>query len=182
MNLENETPQIARSESFASANEPTITIRRDKVKYSAACLKQLPNTDYIHFAVYPNNKVLCAVPVGADEKHGIRWSSYAGKRKPKDITCKDFAGKLYRLMEWNPDNRYKIIGKVAVDTDGQKIIAFDLVEAMIFAPNATGNMPRTPSPPSEWDDSFGAPADELTNNPLVRRFTEDAEITIGKEI
>jgi hypothetical protein len=120
--------------------------------------------------------------VNPDVKHGIRWSSYAEKRKPKDITCKDFTEKLYRLMGWNPANRYRINGKTAVQTDGEQVIAFDLAEALIFAPSENGNMPRVPVLPPEWNDSFGVPPDELATNPLVHRFAEDAEMIIGKEV
>ena len=177
-----ETPQIARCEYFSPIYEPAITIRSNRMKFNSACLKQFPNTDYVHFAIYPKGKILNVIPVECDIQHGIRWSSYTDKRKPKEISCEEFAKKLYRLMDWDPYNRYRILGKIAADRSGQKIIAFDLAESKTLTrfEQTDDLLSLTTSP--EQSDSFGIPEDQLSTHPLIRRFTKDTEIIIGKEI
>jgi hypothetical protein len=177
----NEMPLIAHETSFAVTGEPTLNIRRSKLKFGAACLKELPETDYIQIAVYPASKRLCAVPVGKDDKDGIRWSSYTAKRQAKEISALDFVEKLNALMGWRNECRYKAVGKIVSETDGKKHIVFDLTAAMVYEPGEGGTISRKPKLPPEQRDIIGTPADEHNNNPLVKRFTKDTEVIFSEE-
>ena len=75
-------------------------------------------------------------PCAENARDSFAWCSASkGKRKPKQTTCKLFFAKIVSLMLWNPDYRYKLLGRL-IHANGQYMIAFDL--------NAAG-----------WQDQFG---------------------------
>jgi hypothetical protein len=170
--------EIARAEYFSGANEPTITIKKHMVRFSAYCLSELPGVDYVQFVMYPTEKRLVIEPCPLGERDAIRWSSKNPEhRKPKIITCKEYYRRLCRLMEWKEDCRYTILGKVTGEGD-DTVIAFDLTSALVYRPNADGRISREPEYPKAWGDSFGMPEEEHRNNPLVKCFTKDTALLL----
>jgi hypothetical protein len=175
------TREVAHGEFFSGASEPTITFRKPKIKLNMVCLKEMTAVDNVLFVVYPREKKLANEPCGPDVRVAIRWSSLNPvKRQPKVITCLEFYRRISELMRWEDDCRYKVRGKVTSDSSGKKII-FDLNAALIFRPEADGKISQTPEYPQSWSESFGTPADEHANNPLVKRFAADTEIKNGME-
>ena len=169
--------EVVRSEYFSGAGEPTITFKRGAAKFSAACLKQIPDGDCVLFVIDSAGKKLIVEPCASDERNAIRWSSRnPEKRKPKEITCREFCRRLSELMKWNDECRYKLLGKASCGMDGKTILAFDLNSAIIYRPDGSGKISRDPDYPNEWNDSFGNPVEQRISNPLVPRFTEDTEL------
>jgi len=170
--------EIARVEYFSGANEPTITIKKHMVRFSAYCLNMLSGVDTVHFVMYPTEKRLVVKPCPPGVRDAIRWSSKnPDNRKSKVMTCKEYYRKLRVLMEWSEDCRYTILGKISNDGD-EVVIAFDLTSAMIYRPDAEGKVSRTPEYPKEWGGGFGMSVDEYHNNPLVKCFAEDTELIL----
>ncbi len=66
-------------------------------------------------------------------------------------------------MEWNPDHRYKILGKL-IHANGETLIAFDLSATEIYQRTSVdGSKVRTsriPVFPAEWQNKFGLPYNE----------------------
>ena len=63
-------------------------------------------------------------------------------------------------MEWNPDNRYKILGKL-IRSNGQNLFVFKLDDVEQYKrEKITGKATRTPSYPSDWQNQFGVPYEE----------------------
>jgi hypothetical protein len=46
------------------------------------------------------------------------------KRKPKQITCRVFFAMMTGLMDWNPEYRYKLLGKL-IKTAEEHLFVFD---------------------------------------------------------
>ena len=67
------------------------------------------------------------------------------------------------MMDWNPDYRYKILGK-QIHANGEYLIAFDLTATEIYKKTVTeGAKPKTsriPVFPAEWQNQFGLPYNE----------------------
>ena len=76
------------------------------------------------------------------------------------MTGKFFFAKLFELMDWNIDYRYKLIGKV-IHANDEYLIVFDLNASEIYQRIAKdGGKPktaRTPVFPAGWKDQFGLP-------------------------
>ena len=99
-----------------------------------------------------------------DAKDAFLWARESkGKRVPKSISCRVFFAKLVSLMDWNPDYRYKLLGKIL--RSGEDIlVVFDLnsVETYIRKPATNGKTrtSRKPVFPEEWKNQFGLPVEE----------------------
>ena len=118
--------QVVRGEFFAHIFEPSVTLNREKVSVNVACLRKLPGTEYVQFLVNPTEKKLAVKPSSEEIKDSFRWCSGEGKnRKPKTITCRIFSGKVMSLMNWNPEYRYKILGKL-IRAKSDLLFVFDL--------------------------------------------------------
>ena len=102
--------QVVRGEFFAHVFEPSITFNNCMVSLNTACLKRLPDVDYVQILINPEDRKLAVRPSSEDEKDSFLWCTKAAKRKPKQITCRMFFAKVVQLMEWNPNYRYKLLG------------------------------------------------------------------------
>lgn len=156
--------QIVRREFFAHLYEPSITLNNCKVSLNTACLKRLPDVDYVQFLVNPIEKKLAVRPSGEDEKDSFLWcTNKNSKRKPRQITCSMFFAKIVQLMEWNPDFRYKLLGKLIKSGD-EYLFIFDLTATEIYQRILhDGEKPKSSRIsifPAEWQNQFGLQVEE----------------------
>ena len=156
--------QVVRGEFFAHLYEPSISFNQSKIYVNAGCLKRMQDVDYVQILVNSEEKKLVIRPAGEDEKDAFLWCSVKnGARKPKQITCRVFFAKIASLMSWNPDYRYKLLGKI-IRSGEEKLIVFDLAATEIYLRTAKeGEKPRTsrkPVFPAEWENQFGLPVEE----------------------
>ncbi len=156
--------QVVRGEFFAHIHEPSITFNRCKVSLNTACLNRLPNVEYVQILVNPDEKKLAVRPCTEDEKDSFLWCTTKNmKRKPKQITCRMFFAKIVNMMEWNPDYRYKLLGKLIRSGD-EYLFIFDLTATEIYQRillnDAKPKMSPTPVFPVEWQNQFGLPVEE----------------------
>lgn len=153
--------QVVRSEFFAHISEPSISFSNCRVTLNTACLRKLPEVNYIQFLVNPDTKKLVVRACSEDEKDSFLWCN--AKRKPRQITCRIFFAKIVSLMEWNPHNRYKMLGKI-IKTGTDYLILFDLNATEVYQRTVKeGEKPissRTPLFPKDWKNQFGLPVEE----------------------
>ncbi len=153
--------QVVRSEFFAHISEPSISFSNCKVTLNTACLRKLSDVSYIQFLVNPDTKKLVVRACSEDEKDSLLWCN--SKRKPRQITCRIFFAKLFSLMDWNPNYRYKMLGKV-IKTGTDYLILFDLnateIYQRIIKEGEKPKSSRTPVFPSDWKNQFGLPVEE----------------------
>lgn len=156
--------QVVRREFFAHVFEPSITFNNCKISLNAACLNRLPNVDYVQILINPEEKKLVVRPCCEDEKDSFLWCTATNtKRKTKYITCRVFFAKVVQLMEWNPDYRYKLLGKLIRSGD-EYLLSFDLKETEIYQrilqDDDKPKTSRIPVYPIEWQNQFGLPVEE----------------------
>lgn len=105
--------QVVRREFFAHLREPAVTFNNRKFYVNSACLTKFPNTDYVQALINPDSKILALRPCGEGERGAFQWCSLSqGKRKPRQTTCTLFFLKMFDMMNWNPDHRYKMLGNI----------------------------------------------------------------------
>ena len=175
--------QVVRGEFFAHLFEPSVTLSRDKVSVNTACLRKLQDVDYVQFLVNPTEKKLAVKPCSEDMKDSFRWTTGEGKtRKPKAITCRIFFAKIMSLMGWNPEYRYKILGKL-IRTNSDLLFIFDLTSAETYGirPSGEKGAARTPVYPEEWKNQFGVPVCEHQDTIQVSIFDDYAVFSISRE-
>ena len=150
--------QVVRGEFFAHTYEPSFTFNSSKVSVNTACIKKLPDTDFVQILVNPDEKKLAVRPCQEDEKDSFRWCSATAKRSPRQITCRIFFAKVVSLMGWNSSYRYKLLGKL-IRSDNELLFVFDLTTPEIFVREEKEDgkikASRTPSYPEEWQNQFG---------------------------
>lgn len=156
--------QVVRGEFFAHMYEPSITFNNSKVSLNTACLKKLPFVNYVQFLVNRDTMKLVVRPSTEEVKDSFLWCTEKdGKRKPKQITCRLFFAKLVELMKWNPNYRYKMLGKI-INNGEEYLIVFDLnateTYQRIIKEGEKPRTSRTPIFPEEWKEQFGLPVEE----------------------
>ena len=157
--------QVARGEFFAHTYEPSFTFNKLKISINTACIKKLPNVEYVQILINQEKKMLIVKPCLEEERDSFKWCT--SKRAPRQVTCKIFYAKIMHLMEWDPNNRYKILGKL-IRSNGQLFFVFDLKNTETFIKIASRDgkevRSRTPIYPAEWQNQFGIPFSEHQMN------------------
>ena len=166
--------QVVRREFFAHTFEPSITFNNYKVYVNTACLNKFPHADCIHLLINRESRILALRPCAESERDAFAWcNTSGGKRRPRQVTGKFFFAKLFELMGWNLDYRYKLLGKV-IHANGEYLIAFDLNASEIFQRIAKdGGKPKTariPVFPAGWKDQFGLPYHEHQKSLQINIF------------
>ncbi len=176
--------QVVRGEFFAHLREPSITFNNYKVSLNTACLNRLPDVDYVQILVNQNEHKLVVRPSSEDEKDSFVWCSMGEKRKPKQITCRVFFAMILDLMGWNPDYRYKLLGKL-IRSGVDYLFIFDLTAMDIFQRFVVdGGKPetsRTPVFPVEWKNQFGLSVEEHRKRLQVNIFKGYTVFSVNNE-
>ena len=166
--------QVVRREFFAHTNEPSITFNNFKVYVNAACLSRFQAVDYVQVLVNSDSKILAIRPCMEEERDAFSWCvPGSGRRKPRQITCRLFFAKVFSLMDWNTDYRYKLLGKV-IHANDEYLIAFDLsateVYQRVYKDGQKPKTSRTPVFPEGWQNQFGLPFKEHRNSMQINIF------------
>ena len=166
--------QVVRREFFAHLREPSVTFNNCKLQVNSACLQRFPDTDYVQALVNKETKILALLPCSEGARDSFPWCKVSkGKRIPKQITCKLFFAKIVDMMGWNPDYRYKLLGRL-IHANGEYLIAFDLTATEVYQRTyKEGKKPvtsRIPVFPSGWQNQFGLPYNEHKQSMQVDIF------------
>ena len=153
--------EVVRREYFAHLHEPSISFYGNKFSANAACLARFPEANYSEVLVNRSAKMLALHPCKEKERETFQWCSVkAGKRIPRQITCKLFFGMVFDMMGWDRNQRYKVLGRV-VRTNNEYLIVFDLNAREAFQRPQKGDPKRAASRtamlPDDWQGQFGLP-------------------------
>lgn len=166
--------QVVRREFFAHLTEPAVTFNNCKFYVNSACLNKFPDTDYVQVLVNQQTKIMALRPCDENARDSFAWCNASkGKKKPKQTTCKLFFAKIVSMMDWNPDYRYKLLGKL-IHANGQYMIAFNLTATEVyqrtFPEDSKPKTSRTPVFPAGWQDQFGLPYKEHQQSMQINIF------------
>lgn len=163
--------EVVRREYFAHLREPAIILQDYKIKLNTACLRKLPDMEYVQMLVNQETKKLAARPCQESEKDSIAIKTPRGN--PRAVTGRLFYAKLFTLMDWNPDYKYKILGKLVQGND-DAILLFDLTAPQIFRREIISDgkvkTSRTPIFPESWKNQFGLPVEEHRQQLATNQF------------
>ena len=160
--------QVVRREFFSHKYQPAITINHDNISFNMSSIRKLCATDHIQLLINPVEKKLIIRNCTEEAKDAVKWCNTRIKDEKTRVTnrkikCNIFTGKVFDLMKWNPNYRYKIQGTV-VRTPNEVFMVFNLDETEIFTPivkddEVTSKMGSKPYYPEGWRDSFGLPVE-----------------------
>lgn len=163
--LDNEDPeavadlagyQVTRAELFSHTYEPAITIWPTRIKFNMACLRRFPGVTHIQILIHPEQRRLIVRPCLPDAPDSLRWAKGGGEKElsNRDMLCRIFAGKVFDLMKWDSEYRYKMMGRPAVYQE-EMLFLFKLTDFELFM----GGRKRRSYLPGEWRDYFGTPVE-----------------------
>ena len=150
--------QVTKAELFSHITEPSITIWENRIKFNMACLRRFPGVTHIQILIHPGQKRLIIRPCDPDAPDSLRWAKGGGEKEltNRDLLCKIFAAKVFDLMGWDKQYRYKMMGKPAT-CDGEVLFLFKLTDFELFL---TGPKKKGSYLPGEWRDYFGIPVEQ----------------------
>ena len=167
--------EVVRQEFFAHTHEPSITFNNRKVYMNTTCLKRLPNVSHVQFLIHRGERKLLVHPSGEDETDTLSWCTQSAKRNPKQISGPIFVPMIMDLMDWNPNYRYKLLGKF-ICSNGRYLFVFDLTMPNIYRRVSRGEenpkLARLPLFPEEWRSKFGLPVEEHRKRLQVKIFKD----------
>lgn len=166
--------QVVRREFFAHMREPSIIFNDGKVGVNAACVRRLPDVEYVQFLIHREKKLLVIKPCDELDLYSFQWGNTKdGKRFPRQVTGRLFYMKICDLMGWIPQYRYKILGKLR-QANGEYIFVFDLQSTETYERSITEQgkrkNSRIPVFPASWKDQFGIPFEEHQKALQVNMF------------
>ena len=149
--------QVTKGEFFAHSREPSITIWENQIKFNMACLRRFPGATHIQILIHPEQKRLIIRPCSPDAPDALRWAKGGGEKdlSNRDLICKIFAAKVFDLMGWDTQYRYKMLGNPAV-CEGEMLFLFRLRAFELF----TAGKKSKAYLPGEWREYFGTPVEQ----------------------
>lgn len=149
--------QVTRAEFFSHTKEPAITIWDTHIKFNMACLRKFPGVTHIQILIHPEQKRLIIRPCPPDAPDSLRWAKGGGNKElqNRDLLCRIFAAKVFDLMGWDRQYRYKMLGKPAA-CNGEVLFLFNLTDFELFV---GGAKKKSSYLPGEWRDYFGIPTE-----------------------
>ena len=148
--------QVTRAELFSHTYEPAITIWPTRIQFNMACLRRFPGVTHIQILIHPEQRRLIIRPCLPDAPDSLRWAKGGGEKElsNRDMLCRIFAGKVFDLMKWDSEYRYKMMGRPAVYQE-EMLFLFKLTDFELFM----GGRKRRSYLPGEWRDYFGTPVE-----------------------
>jgi len=139
--------QIVRTQFFASASKTSMSISPRGIRFSAACIRKFPETEYIEVKVHPFTSMLAIVPCNVRHKNKMRWAKILDDSiSARTMSARAFLGILYELFGWDEKMRYRLRGEIV--GNGKDMYAiFDANTPEIFTSRHDYGMP--------WATSFG---------------------------
>ena len=156
--------QVVRREFISHRFDPAMTVRVNSVTFNNACIKALENATYVQFLINPTEKKLLVRRCDSGARDAIRWCVVKDEaRKSRQITCKPFAERLFAMMGWEPEYRYRFQG-MRIRYFEDEMYLFDLSSDERFAPqkkDETGKrIVSAPLLPENWNGSYGMSVEE----------------------
>lgn len=160
-----------------------MTVNVDKIGVNTACVRLMPDVEYVQILVNRKEKKLLLKPCDEIEITGYRWGrTKDGKRYPSQRTGELFVLTICELMDWNPDYRYKVLGKM-VQANGKALIAFDLTSSECFPKVVNRDGKKISSRQSvfaeRWSGKFGPTYSESRRSLAVKTFDNYTVITVN---
>ena len=178
--------QVVRREFFSHLREPSIIFNHCQLLVNTACVRRFPNANFAQVLINRQQKILALRPCEEYTRDCFPWcKEYKGKRVARPTTCKLFYAKIFDMMQWIPDFKYKLLGKV-IHSNGEYLLAFDLTATEVYpnTKNKRGNIVSTKQPvfPKDWQNQFGLPYYEHKQSMQVNVFDGYAIYTVKETI
>lgn len=119
---------------FSMLKKPAVSIRPNRLEFSMSSIRLFEGVQYVLPMTSEKKKRMVIAICAEEEISSIEWARQKeGKWVNRSITCPEYADRLYRMMGWNRECRYKAYGHLSNSERGL-VIVFDLDTAVMFDP------------------------------------------------
>jgi hypothetical protein len=175
--------EVLRTEFASSTFKPKVILSYETISFNKACVNLLPNTRYVNVLIDRHKKRIIILPVSKIAKDALQWCTIAqnGEVKKRLCTAKKFGEKLYDMMQWVKENKYRILAYYQ-EIEGVKLLVFNLSECEIVVPEfvttKTGKLVKRGKVylPDTWVNGFGMP---LTKHSEANAVELNAHYTLS---
>ncbi len=161
--------EIAREQFFSISNKLYITFSIKSIRFSIACIKKLPNTQYIELLIHPLKKLFIVRSTDEKNKNAVKWLFLNGKGKyiPRPVSGAAYLKTIYRLLGWDEFYKYRVRG-IRRQNGDESLLIFDLNEPEMYLSkdknlnDTCGLIPLAATGksiiafPSAWAHNFGS--------------------------
>ena len=113
---------------------PIFIFYKNKIYVNQACIKQLPDIEFVQLLIHQKRKQLMVLPCVEGTSRSYRWCSLNEKRYSRHISCPVLSAKVQALMNWPPQYQYKLKGEF-VEKGMRPLFLFDLTDTEVYEPD-----------------------------------------------
>lgn len=119
---------------FSMLKKPAVSIRPNRLEFSMSSIRLFEGVRYVLPMTSEKKKRMVIAICAEEEISSIEWARQKEEKwVNRSITCPEYADRLYRMMGWNRECRYKAYGHLSSSERGL-VIVFDLDAAVMFDP------------------------------------------------
>ena len=184
--------EVLRTEFASSTFKPKVILSYETISFNKACLNLMPDAKFVNVLVDRHKKRIIILPVNKHAKDALQWCGVTrkGDLKKRICTAKKFGEKLYDMMQWVKENKYRILAYYQ-EIEGVRLLVFNLLECEMVVPDffttKTGKVMRRGRVylPGEWENGFGMPlvkhseANAVELNAHYTLSDKDKDVTIA---
>jgi len=117
---------------FSMLKKPAVSIKYKELTFNMTCVRMFEGITNVLMSLSGNKKRLAVIMRKEEGAATVEWSRIKNEKYVnRTITSLEFTDAIYKLMSWNRENRYKVLGRVSNSAEGL-ILVFDLEEAIMF--------------------------------------------------
>jgi hypothetical protein len=126
--------EVLRTELASSLLRAKIIIGYDNISFNKACVKLLPGTLYVNILIDRLKQRIIVLPVHKHAKDALRWCNIKKDEIVKrTCTAKKFGEKLYDMMCWVKENKYRVLAYYQ-EIENVQLLVFNLKEYEMMVP------------------------------------------------
>lgn len=119
---------------FSMIKKPAVSIRANRMEFNMSSVRLFEGVVHILPMLSDRKKRLVVAICAEEELSSVEWARMKkGKWVNRSITCPEYVQRIYSMMDWNKDCRYKVYGHLANSERGL-ILVFELSSAVMFDP------------------------------------------------
>lgn len=152
--------QVVSSKFFSHPDRTIMTIKDGAVRFNTACMRKFGEVEDVEILMNPVEKKIAVRPCSEDSPYAFRWGKYQdSKWRVSTRKCKGLIEPLVSLMDWNPENTYRLVGEYYQNGESQMLV-FDLSMPEVIEPENTDTEALEAQDLIEEDNviTFGEPA------------------------
>ena len=119
---------------FSMIKKPAVSIRGNRMEFNMSSIRLFEGVQYVLPMLSERKKRMVLAICAEEELSSVEWARLKkDKWVNKNITCPEYVQNIYKMMNWQPNCRYKVYGNLANSERGL-VLVFDLTAAVMFDP------------------------------------------------